>query len=63
MIEIASKLSKPFPEVRVDFYVVDNKPIIGELTLSAGYGTLTEEYYRYLGDKTDITMCKLKNKE
>lgn len=60
MIEIASALSKPFPEVRVDFYIVNNKPIIGELTLSAGYGTLTEEYYEYLGSKTDITMCTLK---
>ncbi len=55
MLEIASKLSKPFPEVRVDFYVVDNKPVIGELTFSTGYGYLTKEYYKYLGDKCDIS--------
>ena len=60
MVEIAKRLSIPFPEVRVDFYVVDGKPVIGELTLSAGYGSLTEEYYEYLGNKTDITMMKLK---
>lgn len=60
MIEIAQKLSKPFPEVRVDFYIIDNKPIIGELTFSTGYGYFTEEYYDYLGNKTDITMMKRK---
>lgn len=61
MKKIASDLSKPFPEVRVDFYVIENKPIIGELTLSAGYGTLTEEYYEYLGSKTDLSMCQKKH--
>ena len=61
MIEIAQKLSKPFPEVRVDFYIANNKPIIGELTFSTGYGYFTEEYYELLGRKTNITMCKKKH--
>ena len=60
MIEIAKILSKPFPEVRVDFYVIGNRPVIGELTLSAGYGTLTEEYYEYLGSKVNLEMIKKK---
>lgn len=61
MTEIASVLSRTFPEMRVDFYITDkNKPVIGELTLSAGYGTLSEEYYEYLGSKVDITMCSKK---
>lgn len=60
MKKIAEALSKPFPEVRVDFYIIDNKPIIGELTFSTGYGYFTEEYYEYLGSKTDITLCKKK---
>lgn len=60
MKEIASTLSKPFPEVRVDFYIIDNKPIIGELTFSTGYGYFTKEYYDYLGSKTDTTLCKRK---
>lgn len=51
MIEIASKLSLPFPEVRVDFYVINNKPIIGELTFTSGYGNYTDEFYDYLGEK------------
>lgn len=33
MTEIASVLSRTFPEMRVDFYITDkNKPVIGELT-------------------------------
>lgn len=58
MLKIASKLSEPFSEVRVDFYVVNDKPIIGELTFSAGYGNLTDEYYNYLGNKCDISGLK-----
>lgn len=50
MLEIASTLSKDFPEVRVDFYVVNGRPYIGELTFSSGYGFFTNEYYQYLGD-------------
>lgn len=56
MTDIASKLSKPFHEVRVDFYVINNKPVIGELTFTTGFGYFTEEYYRYLGDKCEIDL-------
>lgn len=63
MLEIASRLSRPFPEVRVDFYVVDNKPVIGELTFSTGYGYFTKEYYKYLGDKCDISDLKVIKKK
>ena len=34
MINIAEELSKPFPFVRLDFYCVNNKPIIGEMTFT-----------------------------
>jgi len=34
MVEIAKVLSKPFPFVRVDFYVEHGRPIIGELTFT-----------------------------
>lgn len=34
MLEICRKLSKPFPFVRVDLYVQDNKPVFGELTFT-----------------------------
>lgn len=54
MLSMASGLSKPFKEVRVDFYVVDNRPVIGELTFTTGYGYFTEDYYRCLGDKFQV---------
>lgn len=54
MLEMAKKMSLRFPEVRVDFYVVNGNPIIGELTFSTGYGYFTDDYYLYLGDKMKI---------
>lgn len=58
MLSIASRLSKGHPQMRVDFYIVKNKPVIGELTMAAGFGTFTEEYYNHLGDLTDISLMK-----
>lgn len=54
MIRIATTLSKDFKEVRVDFYESDDKPIIGELTFTTGYGYFTDEYYEYLGRKINL---------
>lgn len=54
MIEYAKILSKDFLEVRTDFYNIDGKIYFGELTFTAGYGDLTEEYYRYLGSKFEL---------
>lgn len=54
MIVAARKLSSGFPEVRVDFYDIDGRPVFGELTFSTGYGYFTDEYYSYLGEKVDI---------
>jgi hypothetical protein len=51
MIRIAGILSKGFPEVRVDLYEVDKKPLFGEMTFSTGFGYFTDEFYRILGDK------------
>ena len=38
MMELARKLAKPFPFVRVDFYNFDNTIILGELTFFPGGG-------------------------
>lgn len=54
MLELARKISQPFKEIRVDFYEVDRKPVIGELTFSTGYGYFTEQFYKMLGDKLNI---------
>lgn len=56
MLKIAEDLAEGFPEVRVDFYIVESKPIVGEMTFAAGYSSLTEEYYRLLAE--DIKLKK-----
>lgn len=55
MIEASRSLSKPFPHVRVDFYVIGDKPYIGELTFTPGYGFFTDELYNKLGELVDLS--------
>lgn len=43
MLKYAEILSKPFPFVRVDFYEVDKKPILGEMTFTPA-ACLSDEY-------------------
>lgn len=58
MLTIAKNVSRSFPEVRVDFYIVKDKPLIGELTFTTGFGYFTKEYYEYLGSKIDLSKIK-----
>lgn len=44
MIEYARILAKPFPYVRVDFYEVDGKLYLGELTFTS-FGNMIEYFY------------------
>lgn len=55
MLEYAMLLSKGFPEVRVDFYEIDDKPIFGEMTFTTGYGSYAREFYQYLGSKIELS--------
>lgn len=53
MLEIASKLSEGFPELRVDLYEVDGKPYFGELTFTSQGGYMpfyTPEFQLELGN-------------
>ena len=53
MCEIAKQLSKPFPHVRVDFFVIGDRFYIGELTFfnGAGFDRITpHEYDLQMGD-------------
>lgn len=53
MINYARTLAGPFPFVRVDFYEINDKPILGELTFTPGAGFATfhsEEGDQYLGN-------------
>lgn len=54
IIEYCKKLANPFPEVRIDFYVIGGKPYIGELTFTSGYGFFSPEFYLKLGEKVLI---------
>ena len=57
MKELASKLSKNIPQVRVDFYEVDGRVYFGELTFSHWSGMMPfvpEKWDRVFGGWIDI---------
>ncbi|MGI6341506.1 MAG: ATP-grasp fold amidoligase family protein [Bacteroidales bacterium] len=57
MIMIAEKLSKPFPQVRVDLYNINGKIYFGELTFTSLGGMMnyyTPEFLLEMGNKVDI---------
>jgi hypothetical protein len=53
MVELAEKLSKPFPHVRADFYNIDGRIIFGELTFFTNSG-----YIPFDPDSFDFEMGK-----
>lgn len=64
MVEIAEKLAKPFPHVRVDFYLVDDRIIFGELTFTTSGKVLVnykKEVLKQWGDEL-ILPHKLRTK-
>ncbi len=64
MIEIAERLSKGFPELRVDLYNIDGKIFFGELTFTSQGGLMgfyTEEFLDTLGSKFSISDFKRKS--
>lgn len=63
MYDICNKIAIDMPLVRIDFYDVDGKPYIGELTFTPnGYNPecLTPEVQRMIGDMIDLSRCKKK---
>lgn len=58
MIRYAKILSKPFPQVRVDFYEVDGKVYFGELTFSSLGGMITWYKPWYLMEKGNLVDLK-----
>ncbi len=58
MLAACRKLTKPFREVRADFYDVNGKAYFGELTFLSGYGFYTKDYYDYLGSKICLEDLK-----
>lgn len=58
MIEVATKVSKDFPHVRVDFYDIDDEAVFGEMTFTPAFGYYSEEYHKYLGSKIDLSKVE-----
>lgn len=60
MKNICRKLAKPFPHVRVDLYVVNNKIYLGELTFTPGGGMnyFPPEIFLKMGEKMDLSAVK-----
>lgn len=61
MIEIASKLSKGYPELRVDLYEVDGRVYFGELTLfhHGGWTRFSpEKWDNIFGEWITLPICK-----
>ena len=57
MLRIAEKLAEPFPYVRVDFYDIQGKLYVGELTFYSGGGFTTidpPEWDEILGEAFDL---------
>lgn len=59
MKELAKKLSKDFPQVRVDFYEINGKPYFGELTFYTCGGMVEWKKHEY--DERLGNMIKLPN--
>lgn len=59
-------LSENLPYARIDFYVVDNKPIFGEITLTPASGRspyMNEEADLYYGRFLDLSSCTYKREQ
>lgn len=65
MIEVAKKISKGFPQVRVDFYEVKGKLYFGEMTFTSDCGRMpyfSEEYQKRAGALIDLTLARRKKR-
>ena len=57
MIEYARRLSEDFPQVRVDYYEIDDRLVFGELTFSSHGGIQSnykKEYIRSFGEELKL---------
>ena len=66
ILNACKDLSKNLPYARIDFYVVDNKPIFGEITLTPASGRspyMTEEADLHYGSFLDLSSCTYKREQ
>ena len=60
MLEIAARLSKGFPFVRIDLFDVDGRIYFGEYTFFPASGLdpkKTALFEQLLGEKIDLSLC------
>lgn len=63
MLEMAARLSRGIPQVRVDLYEVDDKPYFGEMTFTSAGGFnnfYTQEFLNELGSYIDLKKAPKK---
>ena len=58
MLDIAAKLSREFPQIRVDFYEAEDGLYVGELMLYSIYKYESEEWDRKFGEKFILPDAK-----
>ena len=61
MVDLAAKLAKPFPEVRVDLYNINGKIYFGELTFTSLGGIMnyfTQECLYEMGKLVDLSNVR-----
>ena len=61
MLKLSAKLSKGFPQIRVDFYETKDKLYIGELTLYAGTQFESPEWDKRFGERFILPKSALAN--
>lgn len=64
MIDLSRRLSMGFPHIRIDFYEINNKTYVGELTFFQGGGLMRfipEEWDKIFGDWIEIDSLSNKN--
>lgn len=59
MLELSGKLSAGLPHVRVDWYLVGSRLLLGEMTLysDSGFGEIDEYHDRLMGDWIDLSLA------
>lgn len=66
MLEVAEKLSSPFPVVRCDLYNLNGKIYFGEMTFASLGGMMdfyTQDFLDICGRKIDLSQVKLKDEK
>lgn len=65
-LEYVDKLARPFPSVRTDLYLFDDKIIFGELTFTSAGGLdtgVSEEGMKIMGDMVDLNYSEKNSNE